>query len=366
MRWVVLTVDYEIFGNGAGDVRQHVTDPTERMARLCSRHQMPLTVFLETEEYLAFDRHSAQLRQALGYDPAGLIRAQIQALARDGHDIQLHLHPQWHNARWEDGQWALREEKETVDSLFDTQAEVTAYIAERKRVIDEMLAEAGSGKTVQVYRAGAFSAQPGAKLLKALADTGITIDSSVVKGLTRRSEHGGLDYREAPDAKGPWRVSTEVAQEDRAGSVWEFPIYAVMGRRWQQITWRRLKAKFSGNVPKLQQKKLVRQLGVSRNPFRLVPFLAAPVPIKFDFHNLVPASLLRWIRTAPKPTDGLPDVLVAIGHTKEHIDDRSFERFVSLLAREPDVKVVGFSEVAELMKSYRGQTGAAGAVTSRA
>ena len=37
MRYLVLTNDYEIFGNGSGDVRQHVTEPTERMCRIAER-----------------------------------------------------------------------------------------------------------------------------------------------------------------------------------------------------------------------------------------------------------------------------------------------------------------------------------------
>jgi len=57
-RHVVISVDYEIFGNGEGDVRQHTVDPTNRMARLCEKYGAPLTVFFEVEEYLAFEKIS--------------------------------------------------------------------------------------------------------------------------------------------------------------------------------------------------------------------------------------------------------------------------------------------------------------------
>jgi len=55
-RAICLTVDHEIFGNGTGDVRRHVIEPAERMARSCEMFGMPLTVFFEVEEYLAFGR----------------------------------------------------------------------------------------------------------------------------------------------------------------------------------------------------------------------------------------------------------------------------------------------------------------------
>ncbi len=120
-RQIVLTVDYEIFGNGSGDVRQHIVEPAERMARICERLWIaPLTIFFEAEEYLAFERHAAELETSLGYDPAALIREQVASLVRRGHQFQLHLHPQWYGARFQDDRWLLRPEMETVDQLFES------------------------------------------------------------------------------------------------------------------------------------------------------------------------------------------------------------------------------------------------------
>src|ERR1039458_10354222 len=115
MRRLILSVDYEIFGNGTGDVRQHVIQPTARMAGACQRQGLPLTVFFEAEEYVAFDKFSRELTRALGYDPASLIRDQIRSLVQVGHDVQLHLHPEWHGADFRDGKWILHPEHKTVD-----------------------------------------------------------------------------------------------------------------------------------------------------------------------------------------------------------------------------------------------------------
>ncbi|HEY2082401.1 MAG TPA: hypothetical protein VGI88_06410 [Verrucomicrobiae bacterium] len=344
-------MDYEIFGNGAGDVRQHVIDPTARMARLCEKYGAPLTVFFEVEEYLAFERHRTALVAALGYDPAGLIREQIVSLARSGHDIQLHLHPQWCGAVLKDGTWILRGDKRTVDSLFETQEETDQYIAERKAVIDQMLAEAGRREKVTVYRAGAFSAQPGTKLLPALARNGFVIDSSVVKGLVQDKDYGsGLDYRGAPSAKEPWRVSRDVIERDADGPIWEVPIYSRMRRRFQQLTVRRLRAKFSKNIPKAQKHDMVQKLGIGKNPVKILKFLAQPIPIKLDFHNQSPHTMLNWIKSAPAPANDGPDVVVLIGHTKEHTDDRAFEKLLALAKASPGLKVSGFGEIARLLR----------------
>jgi len=346
-------VDYEIFGNGEGDVRQHVVDPTERMARLCEKYGAPLTVFFEVEEYLAFEKFRDALVKQLGYDPAALIRAQIIELAKRGHDIQLHLHPEWHRAEYRNGKWILERNTMTVDSLFETQEETTVFIGARKAVIEKMLAEAGGKQQkVTVYRAGAFSAQPGMKLLPALAANGFVIDSSVVKGLVQPKTNGGsgLDYCEAPSAKEPWRVSRDVIEIDPAGPIWEVPIYSKMGRRYQQITVRRLRAKFSKNIPKAQKSDMVQKLGVKKDPVSILKFLAQPIPIKLDFHNQPPHTLVNWIKTAPPAKNGGCDVVVLIGHTKEHTDDAAFEKFLALTKAAGTLKVCGFGEIAEKLR----------------
>lgn len=346
-RFIVLSVDYEIFGNGSGDVRQHVTEPAERMAQLCERYHVPLTVFVETEELVAFERYRDTLQRDLGYSPVDLIKEQIASFASRGHDIQLHLHPEWVGAAYEDRRWLLHREKGTVDSLHPTAEETERYISDRKTLLEGI-----SGRKVTAYRAGAFSAQPARKLLPALAANGIAIDSSVVKGLIRADEHVAFDYRNTPP-KSAWRVARDVACEDEYGSVWEVPIHSVPRRRFQQATWRRLRAKFSAHVPKDRQADMMKQFGMGGKKTHFLKSLLARVPSKLDFHNISPETMLRWIRTSPEASPGLPDVLVAIGHTKEHVDDKAFDKLLRLLTSDPQLEVVGFSDVAKLLPAAK-------------
>ena len=346
-RQLLLTVDHEVFGNGSGDVRRHIIEPTGRMARICEKFGMPLTVFFEVEEYLAFERERGKLIDTLGYDTAAEIRAQAIDLVKRGHDLQLHLHPEWVGSRFEDGRWILRPDRPTVDSLFATQEEVSAYIGRRKAVIDGFYQAAGSARRVTAYRCGAFCAQPGGMLLRALTENGILIDSSLVKGMVRRDEQVHLDFTGAPEGRRHWRVSKDVAVEDVGGPVTEIPIYSRMGRRIQQLTPRRLLAKFSADVPKEKQREMVKQLEIGRTPASVLRFLAQRFPIKLDFHNMASGQLLRWIRNAPPAPEGDLNVIVLIGHSKEHRDDAEFERFLAAVAADPALEVVSMSEVAE-------------------
>lgn len=346
MRTLVLTVDYEIFGDGSGDVRQHITEPTDRMVRACERFGMPLTVFFEVEEYLAFERERKGLQALLGYDPADEIRKQVRELARQGHDLQLHLHPEWVDCQFANGQWQLRPERSSVDSLFESVEETTAYIRQRKQVIDDLLASAGSSQRVSAYRAGAFCAQPGRRLLPALEASGIVIESSVVKGMHRRDAVAQLDFSSAPEDRPYWRVREDVAIDNPAGQVIELPIFSRMRRRVHQLTPKRLLAKFSGHVPREKQRELVNRLGIGRTPASVLRFLRQRFPIKLDFHNMTSGELLRWIRSAPPPPSGHLDILVLIGHTKEHRDDEDFARFLAGIARDPNLEVISMTEAA--------------------
>ena len=349
-RQLIVTVDHEVFGNGSGDVRRHIIEPGDRMARACEKFGMPLTVFFEVEEYLAFVREREALKLVCGYDPAEELRAQAVDLVKRGHDLQLHLHPEWVGSSFEEGRWILRPDHPTVDSLFETQEEVSGYLGERKAVIDGFYEAAGSARRVTAYRCGAFCAQPGRKLLGALAEHGIVIDSSAVKGMVRKDEQVHLDFTGAPKERRHWQVSEDVAREDAAGLVTEIPIYSRMGRRVQQLTPRRLMAKFSGNIPKEKQREMMSQLGMGRTPASVLRFLSQQFPIKLDFHNMSSGQMLRWIRNVPPAPKGDLDVIVLIGHSKEHRDDREFERFLAKVAADPGLEVVSMSQIAERLQ----------------
>src|SRR5262249_300705 len=111
--------------------------------------------------------------------------------------------------------------------------------------------------------------------------------------------------------------------------VWEFPIYSIMGRRFQQLTFSRLRAKFSRNVPRVRQKEMLDQLGVrGKGPWHWLKFLLQPIPLKLDFHNLTPSEFARFVRRAPSSTHG-PQAVVSIGHTKEHQSDQNFSALIA-------------------------------------
>jgi hypothetical protein len=96
----LFTIDYEIYGNGTGGLRDLVYEPAERLKNLFRKYNAPLVNFVEVAEL--------EKIEAYGTDSAiDLVRKQIKDLHQSGFEIALHLHPQWANAHYESGRWSL-------------------------------------------------------------------------------------------------------------------------------------------------------------------------------------------------------------------------------------------------------------------
>ena len=69
----VFTLDYEIYGNGEGSLRDLVLDPTRRLAKLFQEFGAPFVVFAEAVEFARMEEVQSDP------DTAG-VRAQLREL----------------------------------------------------------------------------------------------------------------------------------------------------------------------------------------------------------------------------------------------------------------------------------------------
>ncbi|HEX2955526.1 MAG TPA: hypothetical protein VHO70_01770 [Chitinispirillaceae bacterium] len=340
---ILITIDYELFGNGTGDVKSHMIEPTQKLMSLGERYNVPITFFVEVEEFLAFERYATELTGILGYNPADLIRNQIIDMIRRGHDVQLHIHPQWKDAHLENGIWVLDRNATSIDALFSKEDEAVQYVKARKNVLEKLFETIDPGRKVSAFRAGAFCAQPGKLLIPALCQNGIKFESSVVNGLYRTHGQGELDYRYAPVANS-WRVKEDVAVEDPSGTLTEIPIGSRMQWRFQQLSYGRIKAKFSRKVPREKQQETLKEIGVSKNPLSVIRFLLKKAPTKFDIHNVEARTLLKLIKSSCHLKDN-PQTVVLIGHTKEHLSDNNVENFLGSIQKNSGLRPVTFNKL---------------------
>jgi len=318
----VFTLDYEIYGNGEGSLRELVLDPTRKLEELFRAFGARFVVFAEAVEL-------PKIEEA-GSDPdsAG-VRAQLRELRAAGHEIALHLHPWWANGRYERGHWRLDWSERNICVLSPER--VNAIVSGAIRYLRDALEDPGFSPVS--FRSGLWAMQPTAVMTNALTGHGIRVDSSVFKG--GRVNALGLDYRRAHKNGGVWRFTRDVNVPEASGALWEIPIHTQMVPFWRMLGVKRLTLQH--RVPS----------SVNGSPLtrRWSDFLRLRYPRKLDFCRMtfdeMRAAVERDIRRR-RAGQEVPAPFVAIGHSKDLVDFDAIERFLVYL-RENDVPVNTFA-----------------------
>jgi hypothetical protein len=212
----LLTFDYEIFfGTPTGSARRALIEPTRALARIAKRRGARCVFFVDAGYLL---RLRAEMRRAHALrDEHDAVCRQVEALARDGHEVQLHIHPHWEDSWWTDDGWKLDARRYALHA-FDA-----AGIRDIVHRYSTVLREVAGPECAFAYRAGGWVIQPFARLRDALREAGVTIDSTVFRDGRSTSPIQPFDFRGAP-AKSRWRFGADPLVEDPHGEFLEVPI----------------------------------------------------------------------------------------------------------------------------------------------
>lgn len=186
--YIALVDDWELRGNGAGDVREMQVAPMRRLMDAYERHGVHGTFNVEVMQQLKMLEASRE-HPELGAQTAAWEEAVLEARRR-GHDIQLHIHPQWHNAKYLDGKWQL-----------DQNWDITTYPEEEVREMFtacigylQTLLGGGDAPRLVSFRSGSWCLAPSDFMLQVLEDNGILLDMSMVGCAKYDTAHCKLDY----------------------------------------------------------------------------------------------------------------------------------------------------------------------------
>jgi hypothetical protein len=321
----IFTIDYEIYGNGKGSLRELVFEPARRLAAVFEKWNAKFVAFVETAELQKLEEHDAD-------EAIADVRRQVYEFHRAGNEIGLHLHPQWCNAVYRDGGWVLDYDEYNLCGLPRERISeiVESSIAYLRDVV------AAPDFTPHSFRAGNWLFQPSQTAAEVLAEKGFKIDSSVCKGIVER--YHGMDYRPALRNGDFWRFGNDVNTPDPAGALLEIPTYTKMVAFWEMLTAKRVGMKGKGF--------LTGQSGRQRLS-RLLDRLRFRYPLKFDFCRMTLGELTSTIdevigKDRENPTTLKP--LVAIGHTKDLMDLETVEAVLCYLKKN-GVKVSTFKQV---------------------
>jgi len=348
---IIITLDYEIFGDGSGDVKKLIIEPTDRLLRILNDRNIRMTVFFEFEEFLVFRKYAEELRTHFGYDPALLIEEQLEQLVYYGHEIGLHIHPQWIGARFDGKRFNLFTENQCLFDVYKNKQEITSYLRDRLTILRTLIKKCNSKSEITCFRAGGFALRPEKLTLDTLYSLGIMADSSVIKGFYSIGKGANLDYCAAPNNKGFWWVNENVCKPDIKGNIIEFPIYSQMKPEFKKLSINRINKKFfSANRTSKSISTGVSELAFPKTPWGIIHHFFKKSPIKFDYCHMTSSEMLSFLSEVEKENAERKYPLTMIGHSKEFFNEHHFISFLDSVIHDNKYKFSTMGEIAKMIE----------------
>jgi len=332
----LITIDYEIFGNGSGDLIKTVVEPMDRIRKVCDRTRAKVVIFFEVAEYLAMKVHAEK-------DPAFArklhrMEEQVRSLREDGHGIDLHFHPQFVGAVHDGERFVVDESAYNCVALLEglprSQASrrMGSLLREGISAMKDMLRD-GSYQPA-AYRAGGWNFIPADVMIPVLRSLNVTIDSSGMKGAIMRSKRNTYDYRKLHDRLGYWWTAKDSIMEGGppGENLMEMPIYS---RPYIPIDPRKPFIHYKG-----MQLCAKHDSGSTTDPADLWSIYYSMISdVRWDFCKMDADTMWDFYKAAEaKDIKGEIKTMVMIGHTKEYNNDPHFTDFL----RKADSKGVRF------------------------
>ncbi|MEO7044537.1 MAG: hypothetical protein ABI091_04470 [Ferruginibacter sp.] len=184
---ILIEDDWEVLGNGLGNVAQLQYLPSLYFMKLAKRLGINLTFMVEVVQQLEFIKHLDQ-----DYN----IRVQknlwddnIRLMIDYGFDVQLHLHPQWLNAEYKDDYFFLRDNWNM--GKYEP-AEQEKMITESIAYLENLIRPMKSDYKVVAYKGGSWGLQPSDSLFKTLDKAGVRVVMGVREGMSMPKN--GVNY----------------------------------------------------------------------------------------------------------------------------------------------------------------------------
>ena len=273
-------------------------------------------------------------------DPAiDKVKNQIRVLYKEGHEIALHLHPQWYRGYYNDGKWELNYSEYNLCVLPEKR--IAEIVDQSVKYLRSVLHD--SDYIPLSFRAGNWLFQPTEKVAKVLSEHGVKIDSSVFKGGLQY--YYKLDYRGAIGNGYFWKFNTNVNTPDPQGILLEVPIHTKIVPFWKMITSKRVD---------LQRKSAGGNQTMKHKVYRIFDRMRLRQPLKLDFCRMTVTELVAMMEEIIEEDRHSPDTfrpVVLIGHTKDLVDLETVERFLNYL-KEKKIKLTTFQAVYQHMLKY--------------
>lgn len=188
---LVLTDDWELRGNGSGNMRAIQFATMRQLRQIYEQFHLRASFNAEIMQQLA------HLKWGQTYSHLLELAHEWEALVKEtyarGHDFQLHVHPQWSDAHYENGVWTLNGDWSIT--RYPPQA-IRQILKECRDYLEGLLRPLNPDYRCFSFRSGGWCLAPSEHILPILAELGIVFDMSMAEGLVYDLKQVQLDYRD--------------------------------------------------------------------------------------------------------------------------------------------------------------------------
>jgi len=211
MKNIILTFDYELFlGLDSGTAIKSIIEPTNKVIDVLEKYKAKAIFFVDATYLMALQKYKSKDLE--------LIANQLKKIVNIGSSVELHLHPQWLDAKPDKDRWVFDNfdryrlhslPKEEINQLFKNGINILENITNQK---------------VSIFRAGGWSITPFEKLKEAFIKNNIKIDMSVCPGFYKDElPMHYYNFLNTPN-KEYYKFSNDVCIETANGIFLEIPV----------------------------------------------------------------------------------------------------------------------------------------------
>jgi len=220
---LITSVDYELFGDGSGDVTREQIDRITYLEQIVNQYGVKLTIMFEYGQFLAYEKFAVKNRKFT--EDNEKIKEQLISLIKMGHDVQLHYHAQWENAIYDELTNSFDVNIKTIDISSLPYNIIVKRLKDGKFFLEDLLKPYKKDYRCIGFRAGSWAVQDQKKLLSALIETGFKSDTSVVPNTQFDSEQVKFNYKNCPSQYHYWFVNDTLERQGLSKLFVEIPIY---------------------------------------------------------------------------------------------------------------------------------------------
>jgi len=356
---LALTDDWELRGNGSGDIEQIQFRAMRDLISVYESHGVKGTFNAEVMQQLTFrrlqDSHPQLKPLADAWDE------HVRMAFTRGHDVQLHIHPQWSKVAFDNGRWILSGDW----SLLNYEPEASfAMLSASKAYLEDLLRPLDPNYRCLSFRSGSSAIAPSPFVLGQLAELGLVFDMSIIQGMRVNTRNLQLDYTNCEEGFLPFYPRMDDARKvsTKIEPIVCLPIFSFdLSRRrcaaeilakvraktksrdtntdsyaaqeWDDVGRSSLPAKVYDKVvqPCLKGKHIVADIG------------------RLDFPSL--REMLKAIRNAAHLSKQSELWVVLTNHSKYISDFSHIDRFLSEARKHDDVSFITLSTIAEQIRA---------------